>query len=84
VFDLGMMCLGPVTRAGCDAICPRNHLGCWGCRGPADEANFESMIEILREKGFSERQIAERAQFFNAFSGNEFFPNLENVKVPLG
>ena len=84
VFDLGMMCLGPVTRAGCDAICPRNHLGCWGCRGPADEANFESLVEILREKGFSERQIAERAQFFNAFSGNEFLPNLDKVKVPLG
>ena len=77
VFDMGIMCLGPVTRAGCNAICPRNHHGCWGCRGPADEANFESMIEILREHGFSDRQIAERAQFFNAFSGNEFFPAME-------
>jgi coenzyme F420-reducing hydrogenase gamma subunit len=82
MFDLGMMCLGPVTRAGCNAICPRNHQGCWGCRGPADEANFESMIDILREHGFSEQQIAERAQFFNAFSGNAYFPELE--KPPLG
>jgi coenzyme F420-reducing hydrogenase gamma subunit len=77
VFDMGMICLGPVTRAGCNAICPRNHLGCWGCRGPADEANFESLLEILRERGFSERQIAERAQFFNAFSGIEAIPLLE-------
>jgi coenzyme F420-reducing hydrogenase gamma subunit len=84
VFDLGMMCLGPVTRAGCDAICPRNHLGCWGCRGPADEANFESLVEILRERGFSERQIAERAQFFNAFSGNEFLPLLEKAESSPG
>lgn len=82
VFDMGILCLGPVTRAGCDAICPRNMQGCWGCRGPADEANYESLIEILREHGFSERQIAERAQFFNAFSGNEFFPKME--KSPLG
>ena len=84
VFDLGLICLGPVTRAGCNAICPRNHLGCWGCRGPADEANFESFVEILRERGFSEQQIAERAQFFNAFSGNEFLPLLEKAESSPG
>ena len=80
VFDLGMVCLGPVTRAGCNAICPRNHLGCWGCRGPADEANFVSLLEILKERGFSEGQIAERANFFNAFSGIESIPVLERFK----
>jgi coenzyme F420-reducing hydrogenase gamma subunit len=80
VFDMGMMCLGPVTRAGCNAICPRNHLGCWGCRGPSEEANYESLIQILREKGFSERQIAERAHFFNAFSGIEAIPMLERFE----
>ena len=58
VFDMGMICMGPVTRAGCNAICPRNHFGCWGCRGAVDEANFESFIQILRERGFPERQIA--------------------------
>jgi len=84
VFDLGLICFGPVTRAGCNAICPRNHLGCWGCRGPADEANFESLVEILRERGFSEQQIAERAQFFNAFSGNEFLPLLEKAESSPG
>lgn len=70
VLDMGMMCLGPVTRAGCNAVCPRNRFGCWGCRGPSEEANFESLMQILREKGFSEEHIAERIQFFNAFSGN--------------
>ena len=76
VFDMGMMCMGPVTRAGCNAICPRNHRGCWGCRGPSDEANYESLVEILRENGFADEQIAERASFFNAFSGIEALPAL--------
>jgi coenzyme F420-reducing hydrogenase gamma subunit len=77
VFDMGMICMGPITRAGCNAICPRNHFGCWGCRGAVDEANYESFIEILQERGFPERQIAERANFFNAFSGVEVIPQLD-------
>lgn len=74
VLDLGQICLGPVTRGGCNAPCPRNRFGCWGCRGPAEEANYESLLEILRVHGFSERQIAERVNFFNAFNGVEAMP----------
>ena len=77
VFDMGMICMGPITRAGCNAICPRNHFGCWGCRGAVDEANYESFIEILQERGFPENHIAERADFFNAFSGVEVIPQLD-------
>jgi sulfhydrogenase subunit delta len=77
VLDMGILCMGPVTRGGCNAICPRNRFGCWGCRGPAEEANFESLIQILRDHGFSERKIAERAGFFNAFSGLEVIPMME-------
>jgi coenzyme F420-reducing hydrogenase gamma subunit len=77
VLDMGILCLGPVTRGGCNAICPRNRFGCWGCRGPAEEANYESMIQILRDHGFSDRKIAERAAFFNAFSDVEAVPTLK-------
>jgi coenzyme F420-reducing hydrogenase gamma subunit len=77
VMDRGILCLGPVTMAGCNAVCPSNRAGCWGCRGPAEEANFESLVEILREHGFSAASIAERASFFNAFSGNPILPLLE-------
>ena len=80
VFDMGMICLGPVTRAGCNAVCPRNHSGCWGCRGAAEEANFESFIKLLEARGFTNSQIAERANFFNSFSGIEAVPALESVK----
>lgn len=78
VLDLGRICLGPVTRAGCNAVCPRNRCGCWGCRGPADGANFESLVQILRDHGFPERKIAERAGFFNAFSDVQAFPVLDD------
>jgi coenzyme F420-reducing hydrogenase gamma subunit len=77
VMDMGILCLGPITQAGCDAICPRNRAGCWGCRGPVEEANDESLLETLHEHGFTDAQIAERASFFNAFAGNEILPLLK-------
>jgi len=69
VFDLGKMCLGPITRAGCGAVCPSGKVGCLGCRGPAEEANYESFRQILKEHGFSEKEVRERAGFYNALPG---------------
>jgi coenzyme F420-reducing hydrogenase gamma subunit len=66
-FDLGQLCLGPITRAGCDAPCPAGGLGCWGCRGPADDANIEEFHNIARERGYSDREVAERLSFFGGF-----------------
>jgi coenzyme F420-reducing hydrogenase gamma subunit len=34
----GTTCLGPVTHAGCGALCPLYHRGCFGCFGPAESA----------------------------------------------
>jgi F420-non-reducing hydrogenase small subunit len=34
-FSLGIVCLGPLTKGGCGAICTQGGLPCWGCRGPA-------------------------------------------------
>jgi len=68
VVDLGQICLGPITRAGCDAVCPTGGVGCLGCRGPAEDANFESLKQILMEKGHSEAAIVERMRFYGAFN----------------
>jgi len=71
VFDLGEICLGPVTRGGCGAVCPASGTGCLGCRGPAADANYGSMFQILEDRGFSPEHIRERMSFYNAFSGVE-------------
>jgi sulfhydrogenase subunit delta len=67
LFDLGEPCLGPITRGGCDSWCPNSLAGCWGCRGPCDDANVEQMKEIMKKNGFSEETILDRLECFGGF-----------------
>jgi sulfhydrogenase subunit delta len=39
----GLPCLGPVTQAGCGALCPTYHRPCYGCFGPKETPNTESL-----------------------------------------
>jgi coenzyme F420-reducing hydrogenase gamma subunit len=69
LMERGQLCLGTITRAGCDAPCPAGGLGCWGCRGPAPEANLAGFLELCRERGFDPREVDERLGFFGGFEG---------------
>ena len=69
MFDRGQLCLGPITRGGCDAPCPAGGLGCWGCRGPSADPNFEEFLAVAHEDGFSDAEIDERLGFFGGFEG---------------
>lgn len=53
LLDRGILCLGPITKGGCNALCPQNNRGCFGCRGLSDEANIDSFIDILKRKGIN-------------------------------
>ena len=68
-YEKGQICLGPITRAGCNAPCPAAGLGCWGCRGPSQDANIDELISVAKEHGFSELEIKERLSFFGGFEG---------------
>jgi sulfhydrogenase subunit delta len=39
----GTPCLGPVTQAGCGALCPAYDRGCYGCFGPQETPNTVSL-----------------------------------------
>ncbi len=58
------MCLGPLTRAGCNARCPTVSIKCEGCRGPVTEANVAAEMELLLNKGFSREEIIGRLHRF--------------------
>lgn len=64
VYQRGKTCLGPITLAGCDAICPTYGDGCEGCRGLVASPNIESMINVLDEHGMSKADIEAKMTLF--------------------
>jgi coenzyme F420-reducing hydrogenase gamma subunit len=69
VFELGKYCLGPVTRAGCDAICPTYQDGCEGCRGFLDDPKMECQKDVLRKYGITLDEMMKRLNMFNYKKG---------------
>ena len=62
----GTPCLGPVTHAGCGALCPAYRRGCFGCFGPMTKPNVVALLPRLRETGMSEDDIDRVFHTFNA------------------
>ena len=69
VFERGMTCLGPVTRAGCGAVCINAGRYCWGCRGMVDEPNIDSQKEILVKHGLTVEQALQKFQIYHTSGG---------------
>jgi sulfhydrogenase subunit delta len=67
VFDRGLSCMGPVTRAGCGAICPAHGTGCCGCRGMVDKPFILSHRRIMAEHGVSEEDYIAKLREFNGY-----------------
>lgn len=64
----GIPCLGPVTHAGCGAICPAYNRGCYGCFGPKETPNTTSLGEWWQKLGVTEGDIMRAFRGFNAFA----------------
>jgi sulfhydrogenase subunit delta len=67
----GTPCLGPVTQAGCGALCPAYTRGCFGCFGPKETPNTRALIPLLHARGLDERGVERVFSTFNA-SAEEF------------
>jgi coenzyme F420-reducing hydrogenase gamma subunit len=62
----GIPCLGPVTQAGCGALCPSYGRGCYGCFGPQESPNTSSLSARWGELGVNGEDIKRAYRTFNA------------------
>ncbi|HYA45396.1 MAG TPA: hypothetical protein VED59_07300 [Acidimicrobiales bacterium] len=62
----GTPCLGPVTKAGCGALCPSVGRGCFGCFGPISAANTSSLADWLEAGGTGHDDLVRMFRTFNA------------------
>ena len=64
----GTPCLGPVTHAGCGALCPSYARGCYGCFGPREGANTAALAGWLRGEGHDAPEVVRLFRQFTAWS----------------
>jgi coenzyme F420-reducing hydrogenase gamma subunit len=69
VYELGMTCLGPIARAGCNSWCPNSVSGCEACRGVIDDPNVNAQKDILKEYGLTVDDILKQFNLYNACKG---------------
>ncbi|MEZ6132470.1 MAG: oxidoreductase [Planctomycetaceae bacterium] len=62
----GIPCLGPVTHAGCGALCPTYDRGCYGCFGPAAQCNCSSLTDTFTKNGAVRESLLPLFRNFNA------------------
>jgi len=62
----GIPCLGPITQAGCGAICPAYGRGCYGCFGPLPDAEPRAFVPVLEAH---ERFPGEAVRLLRTISG---------------
>jgi coenzyme F420-reducing hydrogenase gamma subunit len=62
----GSACIGPITQAGCGALCPGFGRGCFGCYGPMESANPDSLCRTLHQCGIPRAEVL---RMLNGFTG---------------
>jgi coenzyme F420-reducing hydrogenase gamma subunit len=64
----GIPCLGPVTHAGCGALCPAYNRGCYGCFGPMETPNTAALSAAWQQMGATSADIVRAFRGFNSYA----------------
>ncbi len=66
LFEKGQVCMGPITRAGCEAWCPSYGNTCYGCRGLLDDPAKDGQMDILKKYGYTVEELTQKFDLYNA------------------
>jgi sulfhydrogenase subunit delta len=80
LLNKDILCLGPLTLAGCGSVCINHNLPCVGCWGPTEEANWTSEFQLLLEKKYDVEAIKKRMANYSGTRIAEFFEQLRKEK----
>jgi sulfhydrogenase subunit delta len=64
----GIPCLGPVTQAGCGAICPAHDRECFGCYGPSEATNLVSLTGFYERRGTPAESLVRLVRGINGYA----------------
>jgi coenzyme F420-reducing hydrogenase gamma subunit len=64
----GIACMGPVTQAGCNAICPAHNRECFSCYGPKEQTNLASLATWYANAGVPQGHLVRLMRNFNGYA----------------
>ncbi len=67
VYHRGKVCLGPIVRAGCGALCTSYGTGCEGCRGLLTDPNMQALTDLMAEHGLRDADIEAKLTLFLSY-----------------
>ena len=85
LLEQGFLCMGPATRGGCGALCPKADVPCDGCRGPTERSDDQGLtmldaLSSLMKKISDEFTLPHHIGYFYRYS----YPSSQLAKLLKG
>ncbi len=66
LYEKGVICLGPITKGGCNSWCPNNGNICYGCRGLLDDPNMNGQKDVMEKYGITMDMLKNKINMYNS------------------